>query len=77
MLGSFSKAELCFTLCRFVHEVKKLDGTEYPLNTLREIVICIQMFLNEYNVFWKLFDHHKFIQLRNVVDNTMKERHNL
>ena len=29
-VGQFTKADLCFSMCRFVREVKKLDGSEYP-----------------------------------------------
>ena len=68
--------KICPTHClRFVREVKKLDGSEYPPNTVRELVIMIQMHLHENSVFWKLLDQPQFLTLRNVVDNTMKERH--
>ena len=53
-LENFNKAELCFALCRFVREVKKLDSRDYPPNTVRELVIMIQMYLHENGVFWKL-----------------------
>ena len=76
-LENFNKAELCFALCRFFREVKKLDGRDYPPNTVRELVIMIQMYLHENGVFWKLFDDNEFASLRNVVDNTMKERHSV
>ena len=72
-IGDFSKADLCFSMCRFIREVKKLDGSDYPPNTLRELVIMIQMFLHENNIMWKLLDNGSFSTLRNVVDNTMKE----
>ena len=75
LLGSFSQHDLSFSLSRFVREVKKLDGSDYPLNTLRELVIMIQMHLHENSIFWKLLDQPEFLTLRNVVDNTMKERH--
>ena len=74
-LGQFFKADLCFAMCRFVREVKKMDGTDFPPNTIRELVVMIQMYLHENNVFWKLYDEQEFIHLKNVVDNTMKERH--
>ena len=72
---NFTKDELCYSLCRFVREVKRLDGNDYPPNTIRELVIMVQMYLHENGVFWKLFDDQQFATLRNVVDNTMKERH--
>ena len=72
-LVQFNQSDLCFAMCRFVREVKKLNGDEYPPNTLREIVIMIQMYLHENGVYWKLIDHPQFVELRNVLDNTMKE----
>ena len=55
--------------------MKKIDGSEYPPNNLREIMI--QIHLNENGVYWKLLDGDKFKELCNVVDNTMKERHKM
>ena len=37
----------------------------------------IQMHLNENGVYWKLLDGDKFKELRNVVDNTMKETYEM
>ena len=73
-LFTFSAGDLEYSLCRFVREVKKVDGTDFPPNTVRELVILIQMHLNENSIYWKLLDGDKFPNLRNVVDNTMKER---
>ena len=74
-LNQFSQNDLCFAMCRFVREVKKINGDDYPPNTVREIVIMIQMYLHENGIYWKLLDHPQFVTLRNVIDNTMKERH--
>ena len=71
----FSKQDLCYSMCRFICEVKKIDGTEYPPNTVRDLVLMIQMYLHENSLFWKLLDNMEFTELRNVLDNTMKERH--
>ena len=73
-LSAFDQSHLCYSLARFIREVKKLDDSEYPPNTLKEIIIMIQMYLHENGVYWKLLDHPEFINLRNVVDNTMGER---
>ena len=75
MVGTFAKNDLCHSLSRFIREVKKLDGSEYPPNTVRDLVLMVQMYLHENSVYWKLLDQEEFIYLRNVVDNTMKERH--
>ena len=77
VLYTFTESDLCFVLLRFIREVKKLDGTEYPPNTVRELIIMIQMYLHENSIYWKLLDNSAFASLRNVVDNTMKERHGM
>ena len=73
-IGEFSQDDLNFALSRFICEIKRIDGSDYPPNTLREVIIMVQMYLNENNIFWKLLEHPNFQCLRNVVDNTMKER---
>ena len=35
----------------------------------------IQMHLHQNRVYWKLLDEDAFKDLRNIVDNTMKDRH--
>ena len=77
LLGQFSKGDLSFVLCRFIREVKKMDGSDFPPNTIRELIVMIQMYLHQNNVFWKLYDDVEFVHLKNVVDNTMKERHGM
>ena len=74
-VGQLSKGVLAFSLCRFVREVKKMDGSDYPPNSVCELVIMIQMYLHEMSVYWHLFDDAEFLSVKNVVDNTMKERH--
>ena len=75
-LYNVGHSDLCYALCCFISEVKKVDKTEYPPNTLKEIIVMIQMFLHEQGVYWKLLDPqcHMFASLHNVVDNLMKER---
>ena len=75
LLQSFGPGDLCFALSRFIREVCKIDGNEFPPKTVREIIVMIQMYLHENSIYWKLLDQVEFISLRNVVDNTMKERH--
>ena len=62
-LSAFDQSHLCYSLVRFIREVKKLDESEYPPNTLKEIVIMIQMYLHENGVYWKLLDHPEFVNL--------------
>ena len=70
----FSKSDLCHSLSRFITEVKKIDNSDFPGKTLREIIIMIQMHLHQNGVSWKLLDGDAFKDLRNIVDNTMKDR---
>ena len=73
-LFTFNKSDLAFALSYFIRKIKKLNGDEYPPNTLKEIVVMIQMYLHENGLYWKLLDEQVFINLHNVLDNTMKER---
>ena len=50
-LNQFTKSDMSFALSRFIREIKKFNGDDYPLNTLREIIIMIQMYLHKNNVF--------------------------
>ena len=45
-IDEMSDEMLDFTLARFVAEVKKEDGQEYPGKTLYEILSSIQMYLH-------------------------------
>ena len=74
---NLNSSDLCYSMCRFCVEIKKIDGKEYPPKTIRELVIMVQMYLNERGIYWKLLEHQDFVNLRNVVDNTMKERHSI
>ena len=74
IVSEVCKEDLAYALARFIREIKKVNGEEYPPNTLREIIIMVQMYLNQNGIFWKLLDDSVFVFLRNVLDNTMKER---
>ena len=63
-------------MCRFIPEVTKQKGTgPYPGKTFYQLVIAIQKFLNINKINWKLVDLKgtDFQELRNVLDNVMKE----
>ena len=51
--------------------------SDYPLNTIRDLIIMVQMYLHKNSIFWKLLEQAEFLPLRNVVDNTMKEHHSV
>ena len=50
------KTDYAFALCKFITEVIKVNGDEYPPNTLKELVYSIQMFVHVKRVFWFILD---------------------
>ena len=74
-LVNLSPAALNASLCRFIPEVTKCkDGGDYPGKTLYEMVVSIQKFLNQNNIPWKLLEDPQFLDVKTVLDNTLKER---
>ncbi len=71
-----TKQGLCYVLCHFIIEIKKINSQEYPPKTIYEMVICVQMFLETYRLFWKILDNKddEFIKLRYTCNNLIKER---
>ena len=70
-----SKEALCYSLCRFILEVTKVkEGSDYPGKTLYEIIVSIQKFLNQGDLTWKLIDDPKFLDVKTILENVMKER---
>ena len=63
-----------FSMCTFLAEVRKLDGTEYPGKTLYHLVVSIQKHINSKGKNWKLVEGSQFSQIRTVLNNLMKER---
>ena len=71
---SLSKSHLCRTLCSFVNEVQRKDNKEYPGKTLYDLVLCVQFYLEQKGIFWKLIDDQEFVRLKFTLDNLMKKR---
>ncbi len=69
-----SKPNLAYSLSCFLSEVWKKDGTDYPGDSLYQLLICIQFFLECSGRHWKLIDGEEFIPLKFTLDNLMKER---
>ena len=57
---------------RFITEVQKLDGTDFPPKTLYQIMICVLFHLKTLGFTWKLLDHKCFKEIRFTLDNVMK-----
>ena len=74
-LDNLKEDDLQQVLCMFIPEVTKVkDGGDYPGKTLYEMIIVIQKYLNENQIGWKLIDGADFVNVKTVLDNTMKER---
>ena len=69
-----SDCELNTVLVRFITEVKKADGTEYPGRTLREIIIGIQKNYEMNGSIKKLLTDTRFKGLQDTLDYEMKHR---
>ena len=62
-------------MCRFIPEVTRKKGEgPYPGHTLYQMCTSIQKYLNVNKIPWKILEGPKFEDLRNVLDNIMKER---
>ncbi len=69
-LSKLDKVSLSYSLSNFIMEVRKRNGTDFPGQTLYQIVICLQFFLETQG---KLVDDPVFIRFKNTLDNVMKE----
>ncbi len=63
---------LAHVLPTFINEIKRMDGQDYPPNTVYSIIVMIQLFLEKKGRTWKLLDGPMFNSVRNMVDNIMK-----
>ncbi len=73
-LTKLNKVSLSYALSNFIMEVKKRDGTDFLGQTLYQIVVCIQFYLETQGHEWKVIDDPVFIRFKNTLDNVMKER---
>ena len=65
---------LIFALTRFITEVKKLDGSEFPPKTLYDSMICVQFHLETLGFGWKLLNDPLFKDVKFMLDNLMEIR---
>ena len=76
-VDGISVESINYALCKFLAEVTKAkDGSDYPGKMLYHLVISIQKFLNEKGKHWKLVEGQEFLDVKNVLDNLMKNRVN-
>ena len=68
------KDEFANNVCRFISEVKKVDGSDFPPRTLYDIVLCLQFWLESNGINWRLISDNEFTSVKYTVDNLMKQR---
>lgn len=73
-VATITKANLVYAATRFLAEVKKMDGSDFPPKTLYEILVTLQFHLETLGFSWKLLDDEAFKDLRFTLDNLMKVR---
>ena len=71
---NLEKSVLSAAICRFITEVKKVDGGEFPGRTLYDIVICLQFWIQSKGLSWRLISDEEFSDVKFTLDNVMKER---
>ena len=72
--SSINHENLIFALVRFITEVKKVNGDDFPPKTLYDILICIQFHLETMGIYWKLLNEELFSDVHYTLDNLMKLR---
>ncbi len=73
-LSKLDKVSLSYALSNFILKVKKKDDPDFLGQTLYQIVICLQFYLETQGYEWKLVDDPVFIRFKNTLDNVIKER---
>ena len=71
---TITKEALISAVTRFITEVKKIDGSDYPAKTLYEIIICLQFHLETIGFAWRLLSAEPFKDIKFTLDNVMKMR---
>lgn len=64
--------EMTEVVCRFILEVRKKDGTDYPTETLYDLVLSLQLYLKQNGRKVRFLDDDEFDAVRNTLDNRMK-----
>ena len=72
-LIDMSTSEMVYAISHFIIEMHKKNGSEYPAETLYEIIVSLQLWLHMRGKNVKFLDDGDFIAIRNCLDNRMKE----
>ena len=64
--------DLIYSLIRFIHEVRKVDGSNYPSETLYSMIMMIQGFLATRGTEYQFLEDNQFKAVKNSLDNHMK-----
>ena len=75
-LKSLTKTDLAYSLSRFITEIHKLNGEEYPPCTLYQMCMCLQMYLESNRLHWIILNKAdpQFVDFYYVLDNVMKQK---
>jgi len=73
-LGIMSDEELVYSVPLFLTEVIKVDGSEYPPSTLRELLLSLQKHLEINGRRVQFLNDEKFRPIRDTLDGLMKRR---
>jgi len=69
-----SEADLIYSLPRFICEIKKKNGDDYPPETLRQIVASLQKFMEMNGRVEKFMFDVKYKVIQDTLDGIMKAR---
>ena len=72
-LLDMTKDQISYSLSRFIMEAKKQNGEDYPAETLYELIISIQLYLEMQVKSMKVLNEDVFLPLKNTLDNCMKQ----
>ena len=72
-MSTITVESLVFGMRRFIIEVRKLDGEDFPPKTLYQIVLCVQFYCETEGITWQLLEDEAFKELKFTLDNVMKQ----
>ena len=70
--ATITAGSLHHALCRFIMEIKKVDGEEFPGKTLYDILVCIQFHLECFGFAFRILNDEAFHDIKFTLNNSMK-----